>query len=90
MRRSSRRVPPRPPIAERKHWRSVITILARKVTAGDSLVVKKGSVRKFYHICEVEIGKSRVVVIYNGDKGAREREEFKRNQSIQVRRTFHD
>jgi hypothetical protein len=90
MRRSSRRVPPRPPIAERNHWRKVITILARKVKAGDALIVKKGTVTKYYHICEVSIDRHGVEVIYNGDRGARTHVEFKRNEAIKVRRTYHD
>jgi|tagenome__1003787_1003787.scaffolds.fasta_scaffold20699312_3 hypothetical protein len=90
MRRSSRRVPPRPPIAERNHWRKVITVLARKIQAGDALVVKKGTVTKYYHICEVGIDRHGVEVVYNGDKGHFERTEFKRNEAVKVRRSYHD
>jgi len=85
-----RRVREKPPIAERHHWREVITILARKVKAGDQLVVKKGTVRKFYSICETEIDKHGVEIVYKGDKGQFERLGFKRNEAIVVRRSYHD
>lgn len=87
-----RRVPEKPPIEERHHWREEHTILARKVRAGDALILKQGRTRRFFHICEVEIDKHGVEVVYNDSKeiGGVGRIGFARNKAINIRRTYHD
>jgi len=52
-----------------KKKRKVITIRADEVEAGDRIVIKEGSIRKFFPVCEVQQRGSRVWVIYRGVNG---------------------
>jgi hypothetical protein len=96
MRRSSKssrkRRPTQPPIAERQHWTKIMSIFARKLRAGDALVVKEGRIRRFYHICEVGVNRQGVEIVYNKPKsqGGVERIARERNAVVEIRRTFHD
>jgi hypothetical protein len=38
---------------------------ADQIEAGDTIVIKEGSVRKFYHVCEVLVNGDKVHIVYN-------------------------
>jgi hypothetical protein len=44
----------------------IVRLYADQLEAGDILVVKEGSIRKYYHICELSIVGQEVRVTYNG------------------------
>jgi hypothetical protein len=43
----------------------ITRLYADELEAGDTLVVKEGSIRKFYHICEIQIRGRDIKVVYN-------------------------
>lgn len=52
-----------------KKKRKVITVRADEVMAGDRIVIKEGSIRKFFPVCEVQQRGQRVLVIYRAPTG---------------------
>lgn len=42
---------------------------ADMIEAGDTIVVKEGRIRKFYHICEFGMVGDKVHIVYNGRHG---------------------
>jgi hypothetical protein len=73
-------------MAERK----VIRIMAKQMRAGDALVIQKGTIRTYYHICELGIDKLGVEIVYNDSKqkGGVGRKGFRRTERVRVRRTY--
>lgn len=49
--------------------RRVIRCRADEVMAGDTIVVKEGRIRKFYHVCEIGQFMGMMEIIYNGRSG---------------------
>jgi hypothetical protein len=49
--------------------RKVITIRADEVEAGDRIVIKEGSIRKFFPVCEFQQRGHRVWVTYRSRDG---------------------
>lgn len=47
----------------------IIKIDADEVMAGDRIVISDGSIRKFFHVCEISIKAGRVSIIYNVPNG---------------------
>lgn len=47
----------------------IITIRADEVEAGDRIVIKKGTIRKFFPVCEVQQRGDRVWVTYRSVDG---------------------
>lgn len=45
--------------------RKSIRIRAEDVEAGDLIVIKDGTIRKYRHVCEVSVKEGRVHIIYN-------------------------
>jgi hypothetical protein len=70
----------------------VITIRARDIMAGDSLVVKEGRIRKYYHVCEVSKHRINykwyVEIIYNGRGGEFIVTKLRGIKKIQVREEY--
>lgn len=64
--------------------RQIIRIRADDLMAGDILVVKEGSIRKYYHVCEVAIDGTRVRYVYN-DKYGFTHNEAKARDVLRVR-----
>jgi hypothetical protein len=44
----------------------VISVYAWEVQAGDYLVVKDGSIRKSFHVCETGSRGNKIELVYNG------------------------
>lgn len=49
--------------------RRIIRIRADELMAGDTLVVKQGTIRKFYHVCEVQVHGRKVHYVYKVQYG---------------------
>lgn len=49
--------------------RKVITIRADEVEAGDRIVIKEGSIRKFFPVCEIQQKGRNVLVVYRAPSG---------------------
>lgn len=64
--------------------RRIIRIRADELMAGDTLVVKEGSIRKFYHVCEVAQDGDRIRYVYNVRHGFKH-EEAKAGDKLRVR-----
>lgn len=89
-----RRVPQKPPIAERDHWREVLKLRARDIHAADALVYKaKGSsIKRYLVIIEKSMDKNgvEVKVVDSKHPSGFQYFGFQRNERVTVRRTFHD
>jgi hypothetical protein len=53
----------------KKVKRKVITIRADEVEAGDRIVIKEGSIRKFFPVCEVQQRGHDVTIVYRAPSG---------------------
>lgn len=63
----------------------IVRIRAERLHAGDTIVIKEGSIRKFYHVCEVGVTKDAVHFVYQS-LGRYVHNDVERDAIIRVRR----
>lgn len=68
--------------------RRIIRIYADELYAGDTIVIKEGTIRKFYHVCEVAQDGDRIRYTYNGRGGEFVHEEVKADDRLRVREEY--
>jgi hypothetical protein len=57
---------------------------ADQVEAGDTIAIKEGRVRRFYHVCEVHVKGDQVQIVYNVRYGF-ERLSLKESDRVSIR-----
>ena len=66
--------------------KKIISVYAYEVQAGDTIVVKQGNVRKFFHVCEFAlINEERCMIVYNGSRGEFVRIDKGVNDTVRIR-----
>jgi hypothetical protein len=61
------------------------TVSARKLHAGNYLVLHEGSVRKYYHICEVHIDKEVVDIVFDNVRHSRFYKRYAPLDKVEIR-----
>lgn len=57
---------------------------ADEIEAGDTIVIKEGNIRKFYHVCEVRIDRDRVDIVYNVRNGF-DKKSYEPDDAVRIR-----
>jgi hypothetical protein len=58
---------------------------ADQIAAGDTIVIKEGKIRRFYHVCEVSISGDDVHIVYNNGRAGFAHLQMKADDPIRIR-----